>query len=89
MKRSFMQLEVTQKGALYCADCARCGRTVYSHEWAEWNFNELRDALSNGTAKMSPMKKRFKTLESNTLRGILRRVIWTAQIGVMVTTSES
>lgn len=45
----FMKLEVTQKGALYAADCAKCGATMYVHEWASWDNNTDRDALQAGT----------------------------------------
>ena len=48
---SFMKLETTKKGALYCADCAKCGTTMYSHEWASWSNNDDRDALQDGTAQ--------------------------------------
>jgi hypothetical protein len=47
---SFMQMEILKKGHLYCADCAKCGATMYSHEWANWTNNETRDALQDGTA---------------------------------------
>lgn len=46
-----MELEVTDKGALYCADCSKCGMTLYSHEWASWDCNGDRDALQNGTMR--------------------------------------
>ncbi len=46
---SYMQLELTRKGALYCADCAKCGATLYSHEWAHGYNNDDRDALLAGT----------------------------------------
>lgn len=48
---SFMQIQTTKKGALYCADCAKCGATMYSHEWASWNNNDDRDALQDGSAR--------------------------------------
>jgi DNA-directed RNA polymerase subunit RPC12/RpoP len=48
---NFMKLEVTQKGATYCADCAKCGQTMYSHEWASWSNNDDRDSLQDGTAQ--------------------------------------
>ena len=47
----FMQLQVTQKGALYCADCRKCGATIYSHEWTTWDNNDTRDALQAGTMR--------------------------------------
>jgi len=46
-----MKMQTTQKGALYCADCDKCGTTMYSHEWASWDNNEIRDALRHGMAK--------------------------------------
>jgi NAD-dependent SIR2 family protein deacetylase len=48
---SFMQLQIYRKGALYCADCSKCGATVYSHEWTTDDNNGMRDALQNGTAR--------------------------------------
>lgn len=44
-----MQAEITQKGALYSCECAKCGATLYSHEWATWDHNETRDAMQAGT----------------------------------------
>jgi hypothetical protein len=32
---SFMSLYMTQKGSLYSCDCAKCGATLYSHEWVD------------------------------------------------------
>lgn len=46
---SFMQLEITGKGALYSCDCAKCGATLYTHEWADYDSNEKRDAMQAGT----------------------------------------
>ena len=46
---TFMKLELTRKGALYCADCAKCGATLYAHEWAHQYNNDDRDALQDGT----------------------------------------
>jgi hypothetical protein len=46
---SFMQLELTRKGRLYCADCAKCGATLFAHEWAHAYNNDDRDALQSGT----------------------------------------
>ena len=45
----FMQIELKPKGALYSCDCARCGATMYSHEWVDFDHNERRDAMENGT----------------------------------------
>jgi hypothetical protein len=47
---SFMQLFIYQKGALYCADCSRCGVTNYTHEWITDDHNERRDGMQAGTA---------------------------------------
>jgi hypothetical protein len=44
-----MNLYHTPKGALYSADCARCGATIYVHEWATPDNNSDRDALQDGT----------------------------------------
>ena len=44
-----MQLQITQKGALYRAECAKCGASLYVHEWATWDNNNDRDALRDGT----------------------------------------
>lgn len=44
-----MQIELTRKGALYAADCRKCGASLYAHEWAHWNNNEARDMLRDGT----------------------------------------
>lgn len=43
-----MELEITPKGALYAADCSRCGATIYSHEFAHPDHNERRDAMEHG-----------------------------------------
>lgn len=50
---SFMQLEVTQKGQLYSCECAKCGATMYVHEWATWDCNADRDAMQAGTLRCS------------------------------------
>ncbi len=46
---AFMELYIYQKGALYSADCAKCGCTNYTHEWVNDDHNERRDAMENGT----------------------------------------
>jgi len=46
-----MQLEVTRKGALYLADCDHCGNTLATHEWADWDHNDRRDAMEAGTLR--------------------------------------
>lgn len=53
MTQEFMSLHVTPKGALYSADCRKCGQTIYSHEWAHGYNNDTRDALEDGTAPCS------------------------------------
>lgn len=45
----FMQLQIFRKGATYTADCAKCGTTLYSHEWFHVDHNERRDAMRDGT----------------------------------------
>ena len=47
---AFMELEITRKGTLASADCMKCGQTVYTHEWASWDFNIERITLEAGTA---------------------------------------
>lgn len=44
-----MKLHHTPKGALYSADCNRCGATIYVHEWTHPDPNEARDAMQAGT----------------------------------------
>jgi hypothetical protein len=44
-----MELQIFKKGRLCSADCSRCGRTLYAHEWASGDFNEDRDAMQTGT----------------------------------------
>ncbi len=46
---SFMNLYITQKGALYAVDCSRCGCTNYTHEWVNDDHNNRRDAMQDGT----------------------------------------
>ena len=46
---SFMDLYTTSKGALYSCDCAKCGATLYTHEYANDEHNERRDAMQSGT----------------------------------------
>lgn len=46
---SFMQFQLVQKGALYAADCAKCGATMFTHEWVHDDHNERRDAMQAGT----------------------------------------
>lgn len=48
---SHMQLFIYQKGALYAADCAKCGMTLYTHEWTNDDHNERRDAMQAGTLR--------------------------------------
>lgn len=43
-----MEMQILKKGALYSADCAKCGCTIFSHEWATWDNNEMRDAMKSG-----------------------------------------
>ena len=46
---SFMEPEILQKGALYSVECAKCGTTLFAHEWADEDHNERRDAMQDGT----------------------------------------
>ena len=48
---SHMQLMIYAKGALYSADCVRCGCTMFSHEWVHDDYNERRDAMEAGTLR--------------------------------------
>jgi hypothetical protein len=48
---SFMELDVTSKGATYSCECAKCGATLYTHEWADYDHNERRDAMQAGTLR--------------------------------------
>jgi hypothetical protein len=48
---SFMELELTRKGATYSAECSKCGATMYTQEWAYCDHNERRDAMENGTLR--------------------------------------
>ena len=43
-----MKPEITQKGALYSWECAKCGATLYTHEWADFDHSERRDAMESG-----------------------------------------
>jgi len=45
---AFMDLYHTRKGALYVADCDKCGRSIYVHEWTAEDPNEERDAMRAG-----------------------------------------
>lgn len=41
-------IEITTKGALYSAECAKCGSTNYTHERVHDDHNERRDGLQTG-----------------------------------------
>lgn len=43
-----MEMQIFKKGALYSADCAKCGGTNYTHEWAHIDHNARRDAMQTG-----------------------------------------
>jgi DNA-directed RNA polymerase subunit RPC12/RpoP len=45
---AFMELEMTSKGSLYSCECGTCSRTLYAHEWADDEFNEMRDLMMSG-----------------------------------------
>lgn len=46
-----MELQTTQKGTLYSCECAKCGATMFAHEWADWDPNGRRDAMQAGTLR--------------------------------------
>ena len=48
---SFMNLRIYKKGALYSADCSRCGCTNFTHEWVHDDHNDRRDAMQAGTLR--------------------------------------
>lgn len=48
---TFMTLHIYQKGALYSADCTKCGATMYTHEWVTDDHNDRRDAMEVGAAR--------------------------------------
>lgn len=48
---SFMELQTYRKGALYSCECARCGTTLYTHEWVHDDHNDRRDAMEAGTLR--------------------------------------
>ena len=48
---SFMNMYIYDKGATYCADCARCGQSHYTHEWTNDDHNDRRDAMQAGTLR--------------------------------------
>jgi hypothetical protein len=45
---AFMELYIYPKGATYSCECAKCGATMYSHEWIDDDHNERRDAMEAG-----------------------------------------
>lgn len=47
----FMKPEITQLGALYSCECSKCGATLYTHEWADYDHNDRRDAMEAGTLR--------------------------------------
>lgn len=86
---SFMQLELTRKGSLYTCECSRCGATLYTHEWANWDHNERRDAMQDGTLRcddcstgradpdtFGPMKGKYYAARYSA-PGYLDRTEWT------------
>jgi len=46
-----MHMQVFKKGALYSADCHKCGLTHYTHEWLHVDHNYRRDAMQSGTLR--------------------------------------
>jgi hypothetical protein len=47
----FMELELLPKGATYFCDCAKCGTSLWTHEWINEDHNERRDAMAAGTLR--------------------------------------
>lgn len=48
---AFMEIEMMPKGATYYCECAKCGATLWTHEWAYDDHNERRDAMEAGTLR--------------------------------------
>lgn len=48
---AFMELETLNKGRLYSANCAKCGCSLFTHEWAYSEHNERRDEMQAGTLR--------------------------------------
>lgn len=48
---AFMEIDLTSKGVTYSCECAKCGATLYTHEWADYDHNERRDAMAAGTLR--------------------------------------
>lgn len=46
-----MELFIYTKGQVYAADCSKCGRTHYIHEWTTDDFNADRDAMQSGSGR--------------------------------------
>lgn len=46
-----MREQIFKKGVTYTCDCIKCGHSMFSHEWATWGHNEMRDTMENGTAQ--------------------------------------
>lgn len=46
---SFMTMHIYRKGALYSANCSKCGNTSSAHEWTSDDPNGDRDAMKAGT----------------------------------------
>lgn len=46
-----MEFHITRKGAHYTADCAICCTTLHTHEWVDFDHNERRDAMQDGTLR--------------------------------------
>lgn len=47
----FMTMHVYDKGATYTCDCAKCGATMWAHEWADLDFNDRRVGMQAGTLR--------------------------------------
>ena len=48
---AFMEIELLRRGALYSCECSKCGATLFTHEWADSDHNERRDAMKDGTLR--------------------------------------
>lgn len=48
---AFMELELIRKGATYSCECSKCGVTMFTHEWVDYDHNDRRDAMEAGTLR--------------------------------------
>ena len=45
---AFMEMYILNKGATYTCDCGKCGASLFTHEWADVDHNDRRDAMQAG-----------------------------------------